>query len=299
MTTQLSALIHSPEIVITPGIFDALGALLVQEAGFSAAYLSGASIAYTRYGKPDIGLVTMTEVAQVLLNIRESIDLPVIVDADTGFGNALNVQRTVALFERNGAAAIQLEDQVFPKRCGHLQGKSVIPQNEMVGKLHAALDARQNPQTLIVARTDALAVEGLDAALARGNAYIECGVDVLFIEAPRNRQDMQSIVEQLGPDIPLMANMVEGGNTPSLDASELQAIGYSLVIFHGGLVRAFAHMARVYFRNLKNNGSNDAFRDRMLDFDQLNELLDTRLLLQHGQYYESLHNLKGKKIDHG
>ena len=299
MTTQLSALIHSPEIVITPGIFDALGALLVQEAGFSAAYLSGASIAYTRYGKPDIGLVTMTEVAQVLLNIRESIDLPVIVDADTGFGNALNVQRTVALFERNGAAAIQLEDQVFPKRCGHLQGKSVIPQNEMVGKLHAALDARQNPQTLIVARTDALAVEGLDAALARGNAYVECGVDVLFIEAPRNRQDMQSIVEQLGSDIPLMANMVEGGNTPSLDASELQAIGYSLVIFPGGLVRAFAHMARVYFRNLKNNGSNDAFRDRMLDFDQLNELLDTRLLLQHGQYYESLHNLKGKKIDHG
>src|SRR3954468_24506031 len=178
-TTSLRERLRAPRALLAPGIYDALTALAAQQAGFEALYLSGASIAYTRLGRSDIGLTTASEVAQTLALITDRVRLPVIVDADTGFGNALNTQRTVREFERAGAAMIQIEDQTFPKRCGHLEGKAVVPVREMQGKLRAALDARRSTETLILARTDAVAVEGLEAALERAERYLECGVDAL------------------------------------------------------------------------------------------------------------------------
>ncbi|MDP6175316.1 MAG: isocitrate lyase/PEP mutase family protein, partial [Rhodospirillales bacterium] len=222
--------LQGPEIVVAPGIYDAFGALMVERTGFPAAYISGASIAYTRFGRPDLGLVGMDEVANVLSAIGERVDVPLIVDADTGYGNALNVIRTVKLFERNGANVIQLEDQSLPKRCGHLAGKTLVPAAEMMGKIKAARDARASADTLIMARTDAIAVEGLDAALARAEGYREAGADILFVEAPRDVDEMRAVTARLGDQTPLLANMVEGGKTPILPAAELQEIGYSLVI---------------------------------------------------------------------
>jgi 2-methylisocitrate lyase-like PEP mutase family enzyme len=283
----LSARLAGQDIVVAPGIYDALGAVLAEQAGFSAVYLSGASIAYCRFGRPDIGLVGMSEVADTLSAIRERVGVPIIVDADTGFGNALNVARTVKLFERLGANAIQLEDQTMPKRCGHLAGKTLVSAGEMVGKIKAAIDARANDETLIVARTDAIAVEGLQAALARGQAYVEAGADVLFVEAPRSTGDMEEIVKRFEARVPLMANMVEGGQTPMKTAQDLQSVGYSLVIFPGGLVRAFARMASDYFTSLRQHGSNTPFGERMLDFQGLNDLLGTPEMLAKGSSYDA------------
>ncbi len=285
---NLSQQLSDASIVVAPGVFDALGAVLAEQAGFTAAYLSGASIAYCRFGRPDIGLIGMSEVAATLSAITERTDIPLIVDADTGFGNALNVQRTVRLFECCGANAIQIEDQTLPKRCGHLTGKNLVSQGDMVGKIKAALDARQSDQTLIVARTDAIAVEGLDAALNRGDAYVEAGADVLFVEAPRGREEMARIVSRYDGGVPLLANMVEGGETPISTADELAAMGFALVIFPGGLVRAFARMAQDYFASLHTNGSNLPFGERMVDFDGLNELLDTERLLTQGAAYDGV-----------
>lgn len=277
---------HQPPL-LAPGVYDGLSALLAERAGFTCAYVSGASIAYTRFGRPDIGLVSMREVADVVSDLRERVSLPLIVDGDTGFGNALNVIRTVRLFERLGASALQIEDQVMPKRCGHLAEKSVVPPGEMVGKVKAAVDARRSEDFLVIARTDALSVEGLDAAMERAARYAEAGADMLFVEAPASQDDLERIGRTLGARAPLMANMVEGGRTPMRSAAELGALGFSLVIFPGGLVRAFAHMAQQYFDSLRHHGSNQPFRDRMVDFGQLNELLQTRSMLELGQRYES------------
>lgn len=284
--TPLRDQIAAESIVVAPGIYDALGGVLAARAGFTALYLSGASIAYTRFGRPDIGLVGMGEVADCLSAIRERIALPIIVDADTGFGNALNVARTVALFERLGAAAIQLEDQTIPKRCGHLAGKGLVGTGEMVGKIKAALDARADEATVIIARTDAIAVAGLDAALERGERYVEAGCDMLFVEAPRSIADMAAITARFGGRVPLMANMVEGGQTPPRDAAALAAQGYALAIFPGGLARAFARMAEDYFASLRTHGSNAPFAERMLDFDALNARIGTPDMLAAGQRYD-------------
>jgi len=253
-SASLREQLQGPEIVVAPGIYDAFGALMVERAGFPAAYISGASIAYTRYGRPDLGLVGMDEVANVLSAIGERVDVPLIVDADTGYGNALNVIRTVKLFERNGANVIQLEDQSLPKRCGHLAGKTLVSAAEMMGKIKAARDARASADTLIMARTDAIAVEGLDAALTRAERYREAGADILFVEAPRDVDEMRVVTARLGDQTPLLANMVEGGKTPILPAAELQEIGYSLVIFPGGLARAVGHMMGRYFASLRSHG---------------------------------------------
>lgn len=284
--TPLREQIAADAIVVAPGIYDALGGVLAARAGFTALYLSGASIAYTRFGRPDIGLVGMAEVADCLSAIRERVALPIIVDADTGFGNALNVARTVALFERLGAAAIQLEDQTIPKRCGHLAGKRLVGTGEMIGKIKAALDARADEATLIIARTDAIAVAGLDAALERGERYVEAGCDMLFVEAPRSLADIEAITARFRGRVPLMANMVEGGQTPPLDAAALADHGYALTIFPGGLARAFARMAEDYFASLRAHGSNAPFAERMLDFDSLNARIGTADMLAAGQRYD-------------
>jgi 2-methylisocitrate lyase-like PEP mutase family enzyme len=272
-------------IVIAPGVFDAFSALLAERAGFEALYLSGASVAYTRLARPDLGLVTLSELTDTLAKICERVALPVMVDADTGFGNAINVLRTVKELERAGAAAIQLEDQASPKRCGHLDGKTLVPADEMAGKIRAALDARRSAETLVIARTDALAVEGLEPALARAEAYREAGAEVLFVEALRSVEDMRAATARFAGRAPLLANMVEGGKTPLLAAPELESIGFSIVIFPGGLVRALARAGTDYFENLKRTGSTAAFAGRMLDFQQLNALIGTPQMLELGRRY--------------
>lgn len=273
-------------IVVAPGVYDALTASIAADAGFEGLYLSGAGIAYTRLGRPDIGLVTMSEVAEALTLIRERVDLPIVVDADTGYGNALNVQRTVRVFERAGATALQFEDQTFPKRCGHLSEKRLVPVGEMAGKIRAAVDSRANRETLVIARTDAVAVEGFDAALERAQRYAEAGADVLFVEAPKTRVELGRIAAALGGRLPLMANMVEGGMTPVLPAAELESLGFGLVIFPGGIVRAIARAAQDFYAVLRRDGTTDAMRDRMFDFQGINALLGTEAMLERGKGYE-------------
>ncbi len=282
----LKGRLQQPGIVLAPGVYDALSALIAEQAGFEALYLSGASIAYTRLGRSDVGLTTFTEVADTLARITERVNLPVIVDADTGFGNALNVMRTVKGFERAGAAMIQIEDQTFPKRCGHLDGKSVVPVPEMVGKLKAALDARTTSQTLILARTDAVAVEGLERALERAEAYLACGVDALFIEALRTPEQMDAACQRIGRRAPLLANMVEGGKTPIQSAVELQARGFKLAIFPGGAARAVAHALQGFYGSLQQHQTSAPWKDKMLDFDGLNRVIETDQLLALGKRYE-------------
>jgi 2-methylisocitrate lyase-like PEP mutase family enzyme len=283
---SLQDLLARPTPLLAPGVYDALSATLAEQAGFQALYLSGASIAYTRLGRSDIGLTTATEVAQTLAHITDRVSLPVIVDADTGFGNALNVQRTVRDFERAGAAMIQIEDQGFPKRCGHLDGKTVVPASEMCGKLRAALDARRSSETLILARTDAVAVEGIEAAFDRAERYLACGVDALFIEALRSQPDMEAACARFAHRIPLLANMVEGGKSPVLSAQALGGIGFRIVIFPGGTARAVAHTLQRYFAALQRDGTTAAMRGEMLDFDGLNAAIGTPELLGRGRRYE-------------
>jgi 2-methylisocitrate lyase-like PEP mutase family enzyme len=282
----LAQRLQQPKALLAPGIYDALTALVAEQAGFEALYLSGASIAYTRLGRSDVGLTTATEVADSLARITERVSLPVIVDADTGFGNALNTQRTVRAFERAGAAMIQLEDQTFPKRCGHLDGKGVVPVAEMCGKLRAALDARHSKDTLILARTDAVAVEGFEAAMERAEQYLACGVDALFIEAVRSPEQMKAACGRFAARIPMLANMVEGGKTPVHSAAALGELGYRIVIFPGGTARAVSHLLRRYYASLHQHQTTAPFKDEMLDFDQLNALIGTPELLELGKRYE-------------
>jgi 2-methylisocitrate lyase-like PEP mutase family enzyme len=220
-----------------------------------------------------------------LTAIRERTDIPVIVDVDTGFGNALNVQRTVRQFEQRGASAVQIEDQSTPKRCGHLADKMLVSTREMVGKIKAALDARASPDMLLIARTDAVAVEGFPAALDRAAAYAEAGADLLFVEAPTSREQMKEIASRFGAKVPVMANMVEGGKTPIFSAAELQALGFKLVIFPGGTVRALAFALRDYLASLRAHGTTDPYRSRMLDFAGLNGLLGTDEYRARGRRY--------------
>ena len=278
--------LNQPEVLLAPGVYDAFSALIAEQAGFEALYLSGASIAYTALGRSDIGLTTATEVATTLARITDRVRVPVIVDADTGFGNALNTQRTVRDFERAGAAMIQLEDQTFPKRCGHLDGKGVVPVAEMEGKLRAALDARRSSDTLILARTDAVAVEGFEAALERAERYLACGVDALFIEAVRTPEHMNTACQQFAHRVPMLANMVEGGKTPVQSADVLAQRGYKIVIFPGGTARAVAHTLQGYYASLREHQTTLPWQNHMLDFDGLNAVIGTPELLAEGRRYE-------------
>ena len=280
----LARLARKP-IMVAPGVYDAFTALVAARAGFATLYVSGAAIAYTRLGRPDIGLVGMSEVAQTVALIRDRVGTALIVDADTGYGNALNVQRTVRALERAGANAIQIEDQDFPKRCGHLDDKRLVSAQEMAGKIKAAVDARAGAGTLVIGRTDAVAVEGFDRAMARAALYREAGADVLFVEAPRQRDELARITSTLGASTPLMANMVEGGKTPILAAGELEALGFALVIFPGAIVRTLAKSAEDLYRTLAAQGTTDPLRARMFDFAGFNALIGTPELLERGRHY--------------
>ena len=283
---SLKTRLQNKEIMVTPGVFDGLTASLAEAAGFEALYLSGAAVAYTRLGRPDIGLTTASEMADTMTLIADRISLPVIIDADTGFGNALNAQRTMRLYERAGASALQMEDQTYPKRCGHLADKSLISANEMVGKIAAMADARASEETLIIARTDAIAVEGFTAAEDRAEAYLEAGADVLFIEAPQDRAQLEQIATRFSKRIPLLANMVEGGATPITGADDLEDLGFSIVIFPGGIVRALARTAQDYYQSLAKYGSNKPFAEHMFDFDGLNTVIGTKNMLKKGARYD-------------
>jgi len=278
--------IITKETLLAPGIYDALSGLVAEQSGARAVYLSGASIAYTRFGRSDVGLVSVSEVHDTLAAVTDRIKIPVIVDADTGFGNALNVQRTIRNFERAGAAAIQIEDQSFPKRCGHLDGKLLIKREEMVGKVKAAVDSRKTSDTLIIARTDARAVEGLQEAIDRAHAYHEAGADILFIEAPRSFDEMKIIRKSFHINIPLLANMVEGGKTPVKTANDMKKLGFNIVIFPGGAVRAATFQLQEYYAGLLKNGSNSEFSKKMHNFDSLNAVIGTPELLKIGKKYE-------------
>ncbi|MGR3506955.1 MAG: isocitrate lyase/PEP mutase family protein [Paracoccaceae bacterium] len=283
---SLPARLTAPEILIAPGVYDGLTATLAEQAGFEALYLSGAAVAYTRLGRPDIGLTSVSEMADTMALVRDRTALPVIIDADTGFGNALNAQRTMRVYERAGASALQIEDQTYPKRCGHLADKSLISKQEMAGKIAAMADARASDATLIIARTDAIAVEGFVAAMDRAETYVAAGADVLFIEAPRTGDELATVAQTFKGRVPLLANMVEGGHTPITAASDLQALGFDIVIFPGGIVRALARSAQDYYASLRAHGSNTPFTDRMFDFDGLNARIGTPEMLAMGQRFD-------------
>lgn len=269
-----------PEALKVPGVFDGLSALLVERAGFEAVFLSGASLAYTRFGRPDLGLVSFAELLGTVRTLRERIVLPLIVDIDTGFGNALNVARTVRELEKAGASALQMEDQVAPKRCGHMSGKQVVPAGEMVGKIRAALDARRDADTLIVARTDALTVEGFEAALERAARYVDAGADLLFVEAPATREQMRTIAARFGSRVPLVHNLVEGGRSPVANAAELQDVGYRVGLYPAMLAHLFARQAEIYLRRLMEQGGTTAFAGELHDISSINALLGAPQMLE-------------------
>jgi 2,3-dimethylmalate lyase len=256
---------------VIPGAPDALTARVIESLGFDAVYITGAGVTNARLGVPDLGLISLSELADTVEGVRAAVSIPIVVDADTGFGGPLNVRRTVQTLERRGADAIQLEDQTFPKRCGHFAGKEVIPAAEMVAKLHAALDARRDPETLIIARTDARQTDGLEAALERAELYLDAGADVLFVEAPQSRDELTEIGRRL--DGPLLVNIVEGGDTPQLPAQELGALGFSIVLYANAALRGALHGMQVVLEHLRDTGSTLGVLDHMLGWEQRQQLV--------------------------
>jgi 2-methylisocitrate lyase-like PEP mutase family enzyme len=278
------SLLAAGDISVAPGVYDGLSARLVALGGFVAAYATGGGIARS-VGYPDLGLLSMTEVAQRLAAIVEQAGVPVIADADTGYGNALNVQRTVREFERTGVAALHLEDQVFPKRCGHYNDKSVIPVDEMVQKLHAARDAATDPDLVLIARTDALAMEGLDCAIERAHAYAEAGADVIFVEAPVTEAQVESIARGLAA--PKLINMFEGGKTPLMPLDRLRELGYRIVIIPSDLQRAAIRAMEQVLAAIRRDGNSGAVAERMASFAEREVIVGTSEYLDLDRRYKS------------
>ncbi len=272
------------KILVAPGAYDAFTAKLIESSGFESVYLSGAGVSYTLLGQPDTGQVTQTQMVEKVGTVANATGIPLIADGDTGYGNAVNVMETVRRYEHAGAAAIQLEDQQFPKRCGHLSGKELIPADEMVGKIRAAIYARASDEFLIIARTDALGVAGLEEAILRGKKYVDAGADMLFVESPNSMEELKTVADEFS-EIPLMANMVEGGVTPLLSADELESMGYSLVIYPNSLTRRFARAGLDLLADLHGNGTTRARLDKMMPFQELNAMLGIEDLKKLEQNY--------------
>jgi methylisocitrate lyase len=260
-----------PRIVVAIGAHDPLTALIAERSGMEAVYQGGYAVSAHAHALPDIGLIGLEDVSQVLRRITAVTSIPVIVDADTGYGSEAGVRRTIRELESAGAAAIQLEDQVFPKRCGHMAGKRVVPAAEMVSKLKAAVGARGDGELLIIARTDALAVHGLDDAIERASRYAEAGADVVFVEAPRSNDELAEIADRVSA--PLMANMTEKARTPPLPAGELEAMGYRIVIFPSTQTWLFAYAYAELCREVLATGTTNGLSERFTSFDDINELL--------------------------
>ncbi len=262
----LKTLLLRNKLLVAPGCFDGLSARLVEEAGFEAAYLSGGAVARSM-GIPDIGLVTMSEAIERAVQAVSTIKIPIIADADTGYGNAVNLVRTVREFERAGVAAIHIEDQITPKRCGHLEGKEVVPLAEIEQKIAAALATRTDPDFCIIARTDARAVNGMDDAIARAQAFAKLGVDAIFVEAPQSEEELEEIPRRL-PGVPLLVNVFKGGKTPMLPMERLEKMGYRIAIYPSETQRAAIHAMRNALSTLKREGTTESIDDRLTTFKE-------------------------------
>ena len=282
---RLRRLIAREEILIAPGVYDAYLARCVEQAGFEAVYMTGAGVSQSRLGLPDLGLLSFTEMLDQAGRIADAVDLPLIADADTGYGNAMNVARTIRAYERAGVSACHIEDQQSPKRCGHFDEKRVVAQKEMASKLKAALDARSDPDFVIIARTDARTVEGLEAALERANAYVETGADMIFVESPLSEEELGVIGQTV--KAPLLANMVESGKTPVLPAERLQALGFSVVIHPGSIGRFIGKQLEGFLKQFRTDRSTLSQLDQMLTFSEQNEIVDLEGHLQRAKRYRS------------
>ncbi len=270
-TTKIRQLFGQKKLIVAPGAHDALTAKIIANAGFDAVYMTGYGQAASHLGCPDVGLLTMSEMVARAAAIVEACGIPVIADADTGFGNAVNVRRTLREYEKAGVAVIQLEDQVMPKKCGHMTGRQVITKDEMVGKIKAAVDTRTDPDMMIMARTDARTVLGIDEAIERGFAYQEAGADILFIESPENEDEMKRIATSF--KVPALANMVEGGRTPLLPNARLEEIGYSVVIYPTASTYVTTKAMVMLMETLKKDGTTQNYIGNMLPFVEFNKLI--------------------------
>lgn len=268
----LRELIAGEDIAVLPGSYDALSAKIVEKSGFDAVYLSGAGVSNTKLGIADTGFVTLPEMRERIQYLAEAVDVPIFADADEGYGNALHVRRTVQAFERAGASALHIEDQQFPKKCGHFEDKQLIPAAEMVRKVEAAVEARRDDGFVITARTDARAGEGVEAAIARANAYADAGADLIFPEAPQDEDEMRQFCDEI--DAPVMANMVEYGKTPMLTTAELEDLGFDLVIFPNSLLRATMVTMVDVAEHIEEEGTTGDILDRIASFELRNELTD-------------------------
>jgi methylisocitrate lyase len=269
-TKELKSLLKGKEILIVPGAYDAMSARLIQEAGFKVIYATGAGISNSQFGFSDVGLTTQTEILEQVRRIIQAVDRPVMVDVDTGYGNVLNLIRTVRDFERAGAAALQIEDQTFPKKCGHFEGKDVVDRDEMINKIKAAVDTREDPDLIIIARTDARAVFGIDEAIARAHAYVEAGADMIFVEAPETEEEIRKIAREIS--VPKVANMVEGGKTPLRSAGELEALGFQVALFANCVLRISVKAIQKALHHLMEQGSTTGLLDDMITMPERNRI---------------------------
>lgn len=283
MTSRLRKLLSRDQILVAPGAHDPLVARIIEKEGFEAVYMTGYGTSASVLGQPDVGLLTQTEMAIRAANLVEAVSIPVIADADTGYGNAINVQRTVRLYEKAGVACIQLEDQVAPKKCGHMLGREIISQEEMVGKIKAACDARVDDDLMIMARTDARTNFGIDAAIERGLAYEAAGADIIFIESPESIEEMQKVTSSF--NVPVLANMLEHGRTPLLTAKELEDLGYDLVIFCVASTYVIAKAVTKLMKELKTTGTTAGMIDEMIPFNEFNELVGLNIIREKEREY--------------
>jgi carboxyvinyl-carboxyphosphonate phosphorylmutase len=282
-TSLLKKLILDKEILVMPGAHDALSAKIIERVGFKAVTMGGYAASAASIAKPDVSLLTFTEYVNIARNIVEAVDLPLFVDGDTGHGNVTNVQRTVRVFENAGVAGLFIEDQVFPKRCGHMEGKQIISTEEMVAKIKAAVDARVDQDLVIMARTDAVATDGLDEAIERGNRYVEAGADLIFVEAPTSREDMLRSNREI--NAPTNAIQIEGGKTPLLTVKELEELGFNVVVYPNVTVYATAWALKGLWEGLKRNGSTKHWQDKIIPFDDFNDLVDLNKVRELESYY--------------
>ena len=270
---RLRELIAAPELLVVPGAYDALSARLVEQAGFEAVYLTGFGASASRLGRPDVGLLSAGDMVDQVRRFVDAVDKPVIADADTGYGNAINVIHTVRAYEQAGVAGLHLEDQVMPKKCGHMSGKVVVPVEEMVGKLRAAVEARRDPDLVLIARTDAAAVHGLDDAIARARAYAEAGADVLFVEAPTSEEDIAKVATELQGVAPLVFNWAEGGRTPPLPFERVRELGFSLVIYPIATLLAATKAVQDVLATIAEHGSPLPVMDALPTFTDFTDLI--------------------------
>jgi len=281
----LRALLNSKKLLIAPGVFDCLTARLAEKAGAQALYMTGSGVSITRLGAPDVALLSFAEILDQSKRISDVTSLPLIADADTGYGGPLNIMRTVREMERAGVSAIQIEDQDWPKRCGHEPGRRIVSVQEMVGRIQAAVDTRHDDQTVIVARTDARSSEGIQAAIDRANQYAEAGADVAFVESPESVDEMRLLNQSIST--PTLANQVEGGRTPMLPASELEALGYGLAIYPNSITRVFASIGNTLYSELLKTGSTQSMSNQMLDHRGLWNLFEYPEFIQLESNYTS------------